>query len=265
MADPLSIVASVAALISISASVANRLHASRKDLPTSISRIRDELDQLNVIFRHAKLLFEGQAKKKTSTSELPKLLLHELRTLEKKLNDLSRLAEPSSAQSSPSLARRLLMQIKCVLHGEAKAGAIIQDIQRHKSSLHIMLTLMQCNAALETSESLESLRQLVENISGKIISDYPRQLSMINSDINSTGYLQAVSLFTTICSSSILESTAGLQFDDTESTIIPTSSPPIHSSTCIGIKFLMQRLHGSQVNVSRSDEAGNRSPFSTRP
>lgn len=152
MSDPLSIAASIAGLVAISAkisSITNQLIASGKNVPPSIIRIREEMDQLYLIFGQVQALLVSQTEKKLSSrlSMLPPQLMNNLHhcvvvysSLDKILSDFARL---TMTQNSPSLARRLFMRIKWALWDEAEVEAIIEDLQRHKSSLHMMLTIIQ--------------------------------------------------------------------------------------------------------------------------
>ena len=151
MSDPLSIIASVVGLVTTSAkvaSIAKELYNSGKDAPTSIRRISEEMGQLHLIFGQVQMLLEGHAKKKPSRSRLAMLPLHHLMTilsgcvlayssLDEKLSKVAGLARGGSI----GLGARVLVQ--WALWKEAEAGAILVDLERHKSSLHIMLTIIQ--------------------------------------------------------------------------------------------------------------------------
>ena len=79
MSDPLSIIASVVGLATISAKIATtakQLYDSGKDAPTSIRRISEEMEQLHLIFGQVQMLLEGQ--KIPNRSRLNMLPLHHL-------------------------------------------------------------------------------------------------------------------------------------------------------------------------------------------
>ena len=150
MPDPLSILTSVGGLIATSAKIAciaRQLYSSGRDAPASISRISEEMDQLHLIFGQVQILLEGHAKKRPSRSQLSMLPLHHLMTvlsgcvlayssLDKKLSSLT---TAGSTGSDLGLGTR----VQWALWGEAEAGLILMELERHKSSLHMMLTIIQ--------------------------------------------------------------------------------------------------------------------------
>ena len=149
MSDPLSIIASVVGLVTISAKVARiakELYDPGKDAPDSIRRISEEMDQLHLIFGQVQMLLEGNTKKKPSKIQLAMLPLYDLMTIlsgcvlahssvEEKLSKVAGIARGGSTG--------LGARVQWALWKEAEAGAILVDLERHKSSLHIMLTIIQ--------------------------------------------------------------------------------------------------------------------------
>jgi len=143
MSDPLSIIASAIGLVATSAKIATtakQLYDSGKDAPASIRRIGEEMDQLHLIFGQVQTLLEGHARKRPSRSRLTMLPLHHLMTilsgcvlayssLDKKLTELGRVGFGA--------------RVKWALWKEAEAGVILLELERHKASLHMMLTIIQ--------------------------------------------------------------------------------------------------------------------------
>jgi len=93
------------------------------------------------------MLLEGHAQKRPSRSRLAMLPLHHLMTilsgcvlahssLDEKLSTVSGLACGGSIVG-------LGARVQWALWKEAEAGAILVDLERHKSSLHMMLTIIQ--------------------------------------------------------------------------------------------------------------------------
>ena len=149
MHDPLSILTSVAGLVVTSAKIAGiakQLYNSGKDAPATINRISEEMSQLHLIFAQVQMLLEGHAQKRPSRSRLRMLPLHHLMTilsgcvlayssLDKKLSEIS----GATTGSGLSLGTR----VQWALWKEAEAGLILVELERHKSSLHMMLTVIQ--------------------------------------------------------------------------------------------------------------------------
>ena len=150
MCDPLSIIASVVGLAATSAKIAGiakQLYNSGKGAPTTIDRISQEMDQLHLIFGQVQMLLEGHARKRISRSRLSMLPLHHLMTilsgcvlayssLDKKLSEV---ASAVTDTRSAGLGARA----QWALWKEAEAGVILVELERHKSSLHMMLTVIQ--------------------------------------------------------------------------------------------------------------------------
>jgi len=155
MLDPLSVIAAVFGLVATSAkisSTAKQLYDSRKDAPTSIRRIGEEMDQLHLIFGQVQMLLEGHAQKKLSRSRLGMLPLHHLMTilsgcvlayssLDKKLSEVAGLVQNRTTTGTRSMG--LGARVRWALWKEVEAAAILVELERHKSSLHMMLTIIQ--------------------------------------------------------------------------------------------------------------------------
>ena len=143
MPDLLSIIASVVGLVTTSAkiaSMAKQLYDSGKNAPDSMRRISEEMDQLCVIFGQVRMLFEDHAQLRLNQSRLTMVPLHNViiilsgcvlaySSLEKKLSKVA--------------GAGLRARVRWALWREVEAKEILVDLERHKSSLHMMLTIIQ--------------------------------------------------------------------------------------------------------------------------
>ena len=164
MPEPLSIIAVAVGLVATSAKIAStakQLYSSRKDAPPSLCRISEEMDQLHLIFGQVQMLLGGHAQKKPSRDRLAMLPLHHLMTvlsgcvlayssLDKKLSEVAglgcgsrSLGNTGGQNSGTTRSVGLGAQVRWALWKEAEAGEILVELERHKSSLHIMLTIIQ--------------------------------------------------------------------------------------------------------------------------
>ena len=165
MADILSVIASIEALVQISAKIignTTQLYYSGKDVPASICRIKNEMGQLNLILRQMQSLIQGYERKSLNQHRLPMFPLQDLMilltacvsaysALDKTLSKAVGLVDKADAGRStpqthvhaPSHAGSSLMGIQWNHWKESEAIEIIANIERHKSSLHIMLTIIQ--------------------------------------------------------------------------------------------------------------------------
>ena len=155
MIDPLSIIVAVIGLAATSAKIAGtakQLYDSGRDAPASIRRIGEEMDQLHLIFGQVQMLLEGHAQKRPNRSRLAMLPLHHLMTvlsgcvlayssLDKKLSEVAGLAQTRTTTGTRSTG--LGIRVRWVLWKEVEAAAILVELERHKSSLHMMLTIIQ--------------------------------------------------------------------------------------------------------------------------
>ena len=143
MSDPVSIIASVVGLATTSAkiaSIAKQLYDSGKDAPASIRRIMEEMSQQHLIFGQVQMLLEGHTQKIPSRSRLTMLPLHHLMTiLSGCVLAYSSLDEKLSKVAGAGFGAR----VQWALWREAEAGVILVDLERHKSSLHMMLSIIQ--------------------------------------------------------------------------------------------------------------------------
>ena len=159
MPEPLSIIASAMGLAATCAKISRiskQLYNSGKDAPASIRRISEEMDHLHLIFGQVQMLLEGHVQKKPSRTRLSMLPLHHLMTilsgcvlayssLDKKLSEVGGGGGGGGGSvattESSSVGKRA--RVKWALWKEAEAGVILVELERHKSSLHMMLMIIQ--------------------------------------------------------------------------------------------------------------------------
>ncbi|RPB29629.1 hypothetical protein L211DRAFT_776091, partial [Terfezia boudieri ATCC MYA-4762] len=139
MSDPLSIVSAVFGLVALSAQLgvlSKQLCDFAKDAPVSMVQVHQEIDDLHPVFVEVASFIRGTTKEETSKRGLSMISLHHLMTiltgcvlvfskLEKKLNECT------------------VDRIKWALWKEAEVGVLLGDLQRHKSSLQLMLSMIQ--------------------------------------------------------------------------------------------------------------------------
>ena len=143
MSDPLSTTAAIVGLATTSAKIAStarQLYSSGTDAPTSIRRISEEMDQLYIIFSQVQILLEGHVQKRSSQNRLTMIPLRYLMgVLSSCVLACSSLGKKLSEIAGAGLGAR----VQWALWTEVEAGVILAELERHKSSLHIMLTIIQ--------------------------------------------------------------------------------------------------------------------------
>ena len=153
MSDPLSIMGSVAGLISLSASLLStmkRLSDSYRDAPTSVQGVIAEVQDMNLIFCQVQLFIAGTGKQ-PNHQRLTMISVHSLiATLTGCSLVYSRLYEyvcnlvgQNMANTHPNAFEFKLDRVKWVLWKEAEVMVVVEDLQRHKLSLNLMLTIIQ--------------------------------------------------------------------------------------------------------------------------
>jgi len=161
IADPLSVLSAVVGLVAVSAKLgmlAKQLCDSAKDAPASMELIKEEIDHLNRIFVQVELLFKGTIKERPSRTRLTMPPLHSLITvlsgcallfskLQNKVGDVAGLVDPAT-QMPAKVVKCTLDRIKWALWKEEEVGVMLQDLQRYKSSLNLMLTIVQWHVHL---------------------------------------------------------------------------------------------------------------------
>jgi len=156
MSDPLSVVASIAGLIGISAKIICLLKdvydcgARAKGAPDSINRVMAEMQDMNAIFCQVQLFIVGQSER-PQNSRLTMISIHHLvatlsgcvlvcSSLDKYLNEVVGIVDPSVPASKTGL---LWERVKWASWKEAEVADVIEDLQRHKLSLNLMLGIIQ--------------------------------------------------------------------------------------------------------------------------
>ena len=160
MSDPLSITSAIAGLLTLTAQIAATactLYSSVKVAPASIRQIEEEMRDLHLIFCQVQV-FIGGSMKVNNKSRLTLISLHQLMAtlsgcvlmcsaLDKKLSDVASLRDTGGVHTSTSAggnkAGLLVEKIKWALWIEAEVKDVIEDLQRHKTSLNLMLNIIQ--------------------------------------------------------------------------------------------------------------------------
>jgi len=158
MSDPLSVISAVVGLVAVSARLGvlcKQLCDSAKEAPTSMEQIKEEMDHLNLAFVQVGLLIKGTSKekKRPSKTRLTMLSLHDLMTvlsrcvllfskLQKTLDGVAGLVDPATQMPAKGVTCTL-DRIKWALWREEEVGVMLQDLQRYKLSLNLMLTIVQ--------------------------------------------------------------------------------------------------------------------------
>jgi len=155
MGDPLSVAASIAGLITISAKVAGiakELFDKVKDAPETMIRVREEVESMQPIFCQVQLLLNGSALG-LNYGNLTMVSIHNLMAtltgcvivysrLEKKVNEVCGFNNPATASAVWKIAGVIADRVKWGLWSHEEALVIIEDLQRQKLSLNLMLTII---------------------------------------------------------------------------------------------------------------------------
>ena len=152
MGDPLSIAGSVAGLITISAQIvgmAKEVFGKVKDAPETMMRVREEVESMQPIFCQVQLLLNGSGLG-LNHGNLMMISIHNLMTtltgcvivytrLEKKVNEVCGFNDPTAARGRVEVTTD---RVKWGLWRHEEALVIIEDLQRQKLSLNLMLTII---------------------------------------------------------------------------------------------------------------------------
>ena len=152
MGDPLSIAASIAGLITISAQIvgiAKELFDKVKDAPETMMRVREEVESMQPIFCQVHLLLHGSSPG-LNRGNLTMISIHSLMTtltgcvivytrLEKKVNEVCGFDDPTSSWRRVGV---IVDRVKWGLWRHEEVMVIIEDLQRQKLSLNLMLTIL---------------------------------------------------------------------------------------------------------------------------
>jgi hypothetical protein len=154
MADPLSIAGTVVGLIGTSANVLAilyDLYKKAKDAPESINRVIGEVEEMNTIFTQVRMFISGAAR--TDHGRLTMISVHHLTTtlsgcvfvcnnLHRYIGEVAGLADPSVAGNT-SKVKVVWGRVKWAAWKELDVAGFIVELQRHKLSLNLMLSIIQ--------------------------------------------------------------------------------------------------------------------------
>jgi len=155
MSDPLSIAGSVAGLITISAqivAIGKELFDKVKDAPETMEQVREEVESMQPIFHQVQLLLNGSGSG-LNRGNLAMISVHNLMAtltgcvivyskLEKKVNEVCGFNGPMTATAVWKRAGVIADQVKWGLWRHEEILCIIEDLQRQKRSLNLMLTII---------------------------------------------------------------------------------------------------------------------------
>ena len=156
MSDPLSIAASIAGLITISAQIvgmAKELSARVKDTPDSMMRVREEVESMQPIFFQVHLLFNGTGSR-PNYGNLARISIRNLiatltgcvivySKLEKKMNEVCGFDDPTTASTAWKRAGVIVDRVKWGPWRQEEVLDIIEDLQRQKLRLNLVLTILR--------------------------------------------------------------------------------------------------------------------------
>ena len=155
MGDPLSIAASVAGLITISAQIvgmAKDLFDKVKDAPETMMRVREEVEGMEPIFCQVQLLLNGSGSG-LNRGNLTMISVHNLMAtltgcvivysrLEKKVNEVCGFNDPTTASAAWKKVGVIADRVKWGLWRQEEVMVIIEDLQRQKRTLNLILTVI---------------------------------------------------------------------------------------------------------------------------
>jgi len=152
MSDPLSIAASVAGLITISAQIVGmtkELFDKVKDAPETMMKVREEVESMQPIFCQVHLLLNGSGSG-LNRGNLTMISIHNLMAtltgcvivyskLEKKVNEVCGFNDLTASWRRAGV---IADRVKWGLWRHEEVLVIIEDLQRQKLSLNLMLTIL---------------------------------------------------------------------------------------------------------------------------
>jgi len=152
MGDPLSIATSIAGLITISAQIvgiAKYIFDKVKDAPETMMRVREEVEIMQSIFCQVHLLLNGSGSG-LNHGNLKMISIHNLMAtltscvivytrLEKKVNEVCGFNDPTASRRRAGV---IVDRVKWGLWRHEEVLVIIEDLQRQKLSLNMMLTIL---------------------------------------------------------------------------------------------------------------------------
>ena len=155
MGDPLSVTGSIAGLITISAQIvgmAKELFDKVRNAPETMLRVREEVESMQPIFCQVQLLLNGSSSG-LNHGNLTMISVHNLMTtltgcvivytrVEKKVNEVCGFNDPTTASAAWKRAGVIADRVKWGLWKHEEVLSIIEDLQRQKLSLNMMLTII---------------------------------------------------------------------------------------------------------------------------
>ena len=156
MSDPFSVITAVVGLVATSAHLGRRskeLYDSAKVAPASMLQLQTEMENIHLIFMQVEMFVRGSTKKKPSKKGLTMISLHHILTIltgcivvlspiDEKLSEVAGLMDPTTKKPIRNLPCTI-DRIKWALWKEGEIVVMLQELERHKTSLNIMLSLIQ--------------------------------------------------------------------------------------------------------------------------
>jgi len=155
MGDPLSVAASVAGLITISAQVigmTKELFDKVKDAPETMMRVREEVESMQSVFNQVQHLING-AGSRLNHGNLIMISVHNLTDtltecviiyswLEKKVNEVCGFNDPTTASGAWKRVGVIVDRVKWGLWRHEEALVIIEELHQQRQKLTLMLTII---------------------------------------------------------------------------------------------------------------------------
>jgi hypothetical protein len=155
MSDPVSLTASIAGLIGLSGQILTALNGLYKvgksaiNAPDSIGRLLEEMQEMNGIFCQVQLFISGTGKQ-PSRSRLTMISIHHLvatlsgcvlvcSNLDQYLSEVACVTDVNAKGSKKIVWER----VRWALWKESEVAVVLEDLQRHKLSLNLMLGIIQ--------------------------------------------------------------------------------------------------------------------------
>ncbi|KAL8786120.1 MAG: hypothetical protein Q9213_002986 [Squamulea squamosa] len=161
--DPLSVAASITTILTAAVQVSNIL-AQFRNAPASVTAILTEMEHIKIVFRalhgfidHTRTVNRQRAAL-IRIEDVTVLLTQTVLVF----SELQTLIEPLSATASNGqrfgVRRRFSWSRQ-----EAGVNRLVNQLQRHKTSLSLLLQIIQCGSNLEAREVADTLQQHVDN------------------------------------------------------------------------------------------------------
>jgi hypothetical protein len=156
--DPVSLTASIGGILGLSVQILTTINSlytfgkSAKNAPGSISRLKEEVEEMNGIFCQVQLFILGIGKKQPSHNRLSMISVHHLvstlsgcvlvySNLDKYLNEVAGITDPNAKAITG--AKLVWERVRWAAWKESEVASVLEDLQRHKVSLNLMLAIIQ--------------------------------------------------------------------------------------------------------------------------